>query len=120
MTRRPRRDDRLTSVPSASGRVKSGAASPAANRELGMPVPFDKISQKTRLTNVTTDCRGQCAQRPAAVTDLVLVLWVHLGRRDLEAVPHEDRVVAEPVRPTRLTEDAAGDDDLADVLAIAF
>src|SRR5215469_15636900 len=119
MTRRPRSEDRLTSFPSASGRVKSGAASPAANRASGMPVPLSQGFRKTRLTNRTTDFRGERAQRPAAVTDLVLVRRIHLGRREVVSVRLEDRVVAEPIRTARLADEAAGDHALTDVFAVA-
>src|SRR6266511_129766 len=53
------------------------------------------------------DGRAEGAERPAAVGGGVLGGGVHLGAGTVPAVGHEDRVVAEPVRPARRPDDPA-------------
>src|SRR5450755_3059835 len=120
ITRWPRSDDRLTSRPPASGRVKSGARSPGASRSSGIYAPFCHCARPTvpaLAAEQRRDHRREGSQRAAAMADRVLVGRGHLGRRLLRAVRDEDRVVAEAVLAARQPGYPAVHLTLADVLA---
>src|SRR3982074_793333 len=76
MTWCPRSAERLTWLPSASGRVKSGAGSPGARRSSVTRAPF---GQSGRTHGTGGGDRGPPAQPAAPVADRVLGLRGHLG-----------------------------------------
>src|ERR1035437_71602 len=139
ITRWPRSEDRLSSRPSASGRVKSGARSPGASRSSVTYAPLCHCACPTvpaprphvRLAvarpppggaaglaaEERSDHRGERSQCAAAMADRVLVRRGHLGRRLIIAVGDEDRVVAEAVLAARQPRYPAVPLALADVLA---